>query len=58
MVLAGGCLLNAILSRDLSAQLTRSGIRVLVARQLPPNDGGLALGQAWVAVNSLNSLED
>ena len=52
-VLAGGCLLNAILSRELTARLERSGIRVLVARALPPNDGGLALGQAWVALNSL-----
>ena len=52
VALAGGCLLNAILGRELLTQLTQSGIRVLTARALPPNDGGLSLGQAWVALNS------
>jgi len=58
VALAGGCLLNAILSHELCAQLARSGINVLVAQALPPNDGGISLGQAWVALNSLDSLED
>lgn len=53
VVLAGGCLLNAILSRELRAQLACSGINVLTAQALPPNDGGISLGQAWVALNSL-----
>ena len=53
VALAGGCLLNAILARELVAALAQSGIRVLSARALPPNDGGLCLGQAWVALNAL-----
>jgi len=57
VALAGGCLLNAILSRELGAQLERSGINVLNARALPPNDGGIALGQAWVALNALAALD-
>ena len=52
VVLAGGCLQNAILKRELWARLTRSGIRVLGPRALPANDGGLCLGQVWVALNS------
>jgi hydrogenase maturation protein HypF len=50
VALAGGCFLNHILSRDLSRQLTARGLTVLSACQVPPNDGGLSLGQAWVAI--------
>jgi hydrogenase maturation protein HypF len=46
---AGGCFLNAILARSLRAALAIRGITLLEARAVPPNDGGLALGQAWVA---------
>lgn len=50
VALGGGVFLNHILSRQLTAQLTERGLRVLQARQVPPNDGGLSLGQAWVAI--------
>jgi hydrogenase maturation protein HypF len=49
----GGCFLNAILSSGLARALAAQNITVLEARQAPPNDGGLALGQAWVAMNAL-----
>jgi hydrogenase maturation protein HypF len=46
----GGCFLNALLSGALRAALPRRGVNFLEARQLSPNDGGLSLGQAWVAL--------
>ncbi|HEX9302698.1 MAG TPA: carbamoyltransferase HypF [Casimicrobiaceae bacterium] len=45
-----GCFLNAILSRTLAATLAARNLTVLEARDVPPNDGGLSLGQAWVAL--------
>jgi hydrogenase maturation protein HypF len=53
VALGGGCLLNQRLSRELRRHLEGVGLRVLEARRLPPNDGGLSLGQAWVALQSI-----
>ena len=53
VALGGGCFLNRLLSADLALRLENRGARVYRARQAPPNDGGLSLGQAWVAMNSL-----
>jgi hydrogenase maturation protein HypF len=53
VVLGGGCFLNNVLSQALTQRLSARGLRVLTARQLPPNDGGISLGQAWIALHQL-----
>jgi hydrogenase maturation protein HypF len=50
----GGCMLNALLSRGLRQALKARGLNMLTARAVPPGDGGLALGQAWVARHVLD----
>jgi hydrogenase maturation protein HypF len=40
---------NRLLLERTSALLTAVGLRVLVPERLPPNDGGIAFGQAAVA---------
>ena len=44
--LTGGCFQNRFLTERTAALLEASGLRVLLHRNVPPNDGGLALGQA------------
>ena len=48
VVLSGGCFQNARLVEDIQAALTPD-FRVYVHEQVPPNDGGIALGQAVIA---------
>ena len=51
---SGGCFLNQILARGMRSRLGGHGLRLIEARRLPPNDGGLALGQAWIALQHLS----
>jgi hydrogenase maturation protein HypF len=46
----GGCFMNRILAANLRERLETAGLAVYEARQAPPGDGGLALGQAAVAL--------
>jgi len=50
VALGGGCFLNRILAAGVRRALEDAGFVVLEARQVPPNDGGLSLGQAWIAM--------
>jgi len=49
VALGGGCFVNRILTAGLSAALERAGFEILLARAVPPGDGGLSYGQAVVA---------
>jgi len=49
----GGCFLNSLLCAGLRQNLERRGITVLAPANASPGDAGIALGQAWVAMNSL-----
>jgi len=39
--------------RLLSRALRTRGVAMLQAHAVPPNDGGIALGQAWIALQAL-----
>jgi len=49
IVLCGGVFQNRLLLETLASDLEEAGINVLIAQQLPINDGGLSLGQAAIA---------
>ena len=50
VALSGGVCQNALLARLMREKLTDAGFEVLEARELPANDGGLAVGQAAIAI--------
>lgn len=54
VALGGGCFFNRILAGELRRTLEARGLRVLGTRQLVPGDAGLAPGQAWIALHSLD----
>jgi len=49
VVLSGGCFQNRVLSETAIAGLRENGFRPYWHRLVPPNDGGLSLGQAEIA---------
>ena len=53
VALGGGCFQNARLAVTLRERLEGIGLRVLTARALPANDGGISYGQAAVAAARL-----
>ena len=53
----GGCLQNQVFAGELRSRLSQRGLHLMEARRVPPSDGGLALGQAWVAQRYLLGAE-
>jgi hydrogenase maturation protein HypF len=49
VALSGGVFLNALLTGEVSSRLRNDGFRVYRHRLVPPNDGGLSLGQLALA---------
>ena len=49
IVLSGGTFLNRILVENVTTKLNDKGFKVYTAEQLPPGDGGICLGQAFLA---------
>jgi hydrogenase maturation protein HypF len=54
VALSGGVFLNALLTLEASTRLTEDGFRVYRHRLVPPNDGGLSLGQLAIAAARLS----
>jgi hydrogenase maturation protein HypF len=52
VALSGGVWQNMILLRKTIILLEQSGFTIYIHRQIPPNDGGLALGQAVIAAQA------
>jgi hydrogenase maturation protein HypF len=49
VVLTGGCFQNALLAARVRAKLREAGYTVYLHHDIPPGDGGIALGQVYVA---------
>lgn len=49
VALTGGCMMNRVLAETLIERLDQLGLEGLIPAQVPPNDGGLSLGQAYLA---------
>lgn len=48
VLLTGGCFVNVLLTNLVLRGLGAAGRQVFIHRRLPPGDGGLSAGQAWL----------
>ncbi|MEO8053924.1 MAG: carbamoyltransferase HypF [Acidobacteriota bacterium] len=56
VALTGGCFQNRLLTELAVARLEAAGFEVLLHGAVPPNDGGIGVGQVLVAAQSLKHL--
>ncbi|HBO42801.1 MAG TPA: hypothetical protein DD670_02455, partial [Planctomycetaceae bacterium] len=49
VVLSGGCFQNRLLTEQARRRLSEAGFNVYTHHRVPPGDGGIALGQAYLA---------
>lgn len=49
VAVGGGCAMNEVMMGQMRAAFLQADIALVEARKAPPNDGGLALGQALIA---------
>jgi hydrogenase maturation protein HypF len=52
VALSGGCFQNRLLLGRLLTELRHHGLTPLTSWCVPVNDGGLAVGQAWIAAQA------
>ena len=57
VALSGGCFQNQLLTERVAQRLEKAGFELLLHRQVPPNDGGVSLGQVMVAAAQLKRNE-
>jgi len=57
VVLSGGVFANMLLLEDCINSLTNDGFRVYFNQTVPMNDGGIALGQAFIAAQKIKEEE-
>jgi hydrogenase maturation protein HypF len=58
VVLTGGCFQNKYLTERSVRRLTDEGFRVYWHQRVPPNDGGISLGQIFVALERSKGRQD
>lgn len=53
VVLTGGCFQNKYLTERAIVRLREEGFRPYWHQRIPPNDGGIALGQAFATIQKM-----
>ena len=56
ILLGGGCFQNRMLLEFLGGRLKKIGLTVFTAEQVPVNDGGIALGQLYLAGKDIKAI--
>ena len=58
VALTGGCFQNMLLTQRVRTRLLESGFTVFTHQRVPPGDGGIALGQIFVAARQMQGSID